>query len=338
MVSVIGVDLGGTNVRAAAIDASGNIAGQRIEQASRAQEGLEPIVDALASTIEEAIRSASTPPASVGIAIPGHIDDHRGVIVWAPNFGQYRGEVFECWREVPIRKLLSGRIRLPVVGGDGANLAALGEYRFGVGRDRAKCLVLLTVGTGIGGGVVLAPAAVQGRASGPLLLIGGNGGGAELGHTVVLAGGLDCNAGTYGTLEAYCQRDSIIRRAVYKVQRGRPSQALDLAGGDVAAITPRLLAQAADQGDEVASEVFREVGTYLGIGIGNFINVFAPDVVAIGGQIAKAGEPLIGPARLAARDVAIPSLFADATITAAERIDDAGLLGAAAIALEAGRS
>lgn len=331
---MIGVDLGGTNVRAAAIDESGRVVGERVERPSRAQEGLEPIVDALASAIESAIATSPEPPTRVGIAIPGHIDDSRGMVVWAPNFGHFRGDVFECWRDVPIRSVLAERIDLPLVIGNDANLAALGEYRFGLGRNRAKCLVLLTVGTGIGGGVVLAPEAVQGTARGPLLLIGGNGGGAELGHTVILAGGLDCKAGSYGALEAYCQRDSIIRRAVYKVQRGRPSIALDLAGGDASAITPRHLADAADRGDEVALEVFREIGTYLGIGIGNFVNVFAPDIVAIGGQIAKAGEHLIGPARLAARDVAIPSLFGHATIALAEQIDDAGLLGAAAIALE----
>lgn len=332
---VIGVDLGGTNVRAGAVDASGAFLGDQFVQSSRAQEGLEATLQAIAFVIDRAKLTAKGCPRAVGIAIPGHVDDRRGVVIWAPNFGEYRGEIFECWHEIPIREMLAERVGLPIVIGNDANLAALGEYRFGVGRNRARCLVLLTIGTGIGGGVVLGPEAVLGRASGPLLLIGGNGGGAELGHTVILAGGLDCNAGSYGALEAYCQRDSIVRRAVFKVQRGRASLAQELAGGDLAAITPRHLAQAADQGDEVALDVFREVGTYLGVGIGNFINTFAPDIVAIGGQIAKAGEHLLGPARLAARDVAIPSLFADATITLGERIEDAGILGAAALALEA---
>jgi glucokinase len=182
----------------------------------------------------------------------------------------------------------------------------------------------------------MAPAAVQGEARGPLILVGGNKGGAELGHTVISYQGPDCNAGEYGAIEGYCQRDAIVRRAQHRLRRGRESILLEIAGGDIAKITPKDLSEAADRGDEVALEVWDEVGTMLGVGIGNFINIFAPDIVAIGGQIAKAGDWLLKPAVRTARNVAVPSLFKDATIQIAEQIDDAGMLGGAALALQGG--
>ena len=104
--------------------------------------------------------------------------------------------------------------------------------------------------------------------------------------------------------------------------------------GDLSLVTPLVLADAASQGDGLALEVWEEVGSYLGVGLGNFINIFAPDVLAVGGQIAKVGEPLLRPATRAARNVAIPSLFQDTKIVQAEQLEDAGMLGAAALALE----
>jgi len=331
---VVGVDLGGTNVRACVFNSDGEEAGQRYEIPSHAQNGTEAILDAVAECIGKAIDQASAKPKAVGIAIPGHIDNVAGIVRWAPNLGKQVDGVFRYWENVDIRGPLTKRIGIPVQMGNDANLAALGEYRFGSGKDSATCLVLITVGTGIGGGVVMAPVSLFGEVGGPVVLLGGNQGGAELGHLTVLHGGLDCNAGSYGALEAYCQRDSIVKRALHKLRRGRKSSLPDLVGGDLAKISPKDISDAAHAGDEVALEVWEEVGTMLGVGIGSVINVFAPQIVAVGGQIAKVGEPLLGPARKTARNVAVPSLFKDATIVEAEKGDDAGMLGAAALATE----
>ncbi|MBV6459824.1 MAG: Glucokinase [Fimbriimonadaceae bacterium] len=291
-------------------------------------------MDAVAATVSQTIAQGGIRPSSFGLAIPGHVDDDHGVVRWAPNFGETIDGVFRYWLNVGVREPLERRLGLPVRIGNDANLAALGEYRFGSGNNSARCLVMITLGTGIGGGVVLSSHAVGGNARGPLLLLGGNKGGAELGHTVVLAGGLDCNAGTYGAIEAYCQRDGIVNRAIHRMKR-RPGSLLEqMVEGDLAKTTPRLISEAANQGDELSIEVWTEVGTYLGVGIGNFINIFAPDVVAIGGQVAKAGELILEPVRKAARNVAIMSLFQDCRIVQAQQIDEAGILGAAALALE----
>ena len=329
---VIGVDLGGTNVRAGAFYEDGSPAGQVFSQPSKAQEGTDAILLSLGDTICAAIEAAQIKPESIGIAIPGHIDDVRGVVRWAPNFGKLVDGVFQNWLDVPIREPLSRRTNIPMTLANDANAAALGEYRYGSGKNRATCLVMFTLGTGVGGGVVLASGSVHGVIHAPVVLLGGNKGGAELGHSMITHGGLDCTSGSYGALEAYCQRDAIVRRAVHRLQRGRTSSLRDLCKGDLSAITPLMLTEAAQGGDDVAIEVWTEVGTYLGVGIATMINIFAPEVVAVGGQIAKAGELILGPARKAAINVAIPSLFADTQILQAEQIDDAGMLGAAALA------
>ncbi len=331
---VIGVDVGGTNVRAAAYAKDGSTESQKFSQLSNAQDGVSSSVRSISDCIQQAIDSSPNTPHAVGIAMPGHIDGEKGVVRWAPNFGEDIEGVFRYWEDIPLAELLSETISLPIVIGNDANLAALAEYRYGTGRNSANCLVMLTIGTGIGGGVILSPKAVTGDARGPLMLVGGNQGGAELGHISLLHGGLDCNAGSYGALEAYCQRDSIIARALHRLKRGRVSIIDDMVDGDLSKITPRTLSVAADEGDELAIEIWTEIGTMLGVAIGSYINIFAPDIVAIGGQIAKAGEWLLEPAQKTARNVAIPSLFADAQIGMAEYIEEAGMLGGAALAFE----
>ena len=292
-------------------------------------------MEAVGKTVNEAIKAASEPPKAVGLAIPGHIDDAAGTVRWAPNFGETIDGVFVNWLNVPVRELLEPMVPLEIHMDNDANMAALGEYKFGSGRNKAKCLVMLTLGTGIGGGVILSPDAVLGDARGPLVMVGGNKGGAELGHVVISYQGVDCRSGEYGAIEGYCARDVIVQRAIHRMTRGRDSLMKQLVDGDLGKITPRTISQAAEQGDEVAIEIWEEVGTMLGVAIGNYINIFAPDIVAIGGNIARAGDLLLKPAIKTARNIAIKTLYQDARVLIAEQIDDAGMLGGAALALEA---
>ena len=335
---MIGVDLGGTNVRAQAIFEDGKPAGEYKKNSSHAQQGTEAIVDSVVNTIREAISVAEGEVVGIGLAVPGHIDDRTGLVRWAPNFGRDVDGVFISWKDVPLKRMLEDQLDFPVSMGNDANLAALGEYRYGIGRGSARCLVLLTIGTGIGGGVIMAPSSVMGEAFGPLMLIGSNAGGAELGHIIIQQGGLDATAGTYGALEAYCQRDAIVKRAQYKLQREhdlKNSVLWSLVEGNLARITPQIIASAAEHGDVIALDTYAEVGTYMGVGVGSFINVFAPDIVAIGGQIAKAGDCLMDPLRKSAKNTAIPTLFESCQIELAELLDDAGILGAAALSFQA---
>lgn len=329
---IIGVDLGGTNVRAQGFLADGTPCTSRVEIPSNAQDGTSAVLNSLVDCISQVRSESSNAVSDVGLAIPGHVDNKQGSVLWSPNFGDEIDGVFYSWRDVQVKQPLQDRLGLPVTIGNDANCAALGEYWYGAGKGNSKCLVLLTIGTGIGSGVVLGPEALHGGATKPMLFVGGNLGGAELGHTIVLAGGLDCNAGTYGALEGYCQRDSIISRATHRLLRGRDSILNDLTQKDYSKITPRLVAEACDTGDELAIEVYREVGMYLGTAIGSFINIFAPEHIVVAGQISKAGKWLIEPAIQAARNVAIPSLFSFVQIAPSSISDDIGILGAVALA------
>lgn len=322
--SVIGVDLGGTNVRAGIYDGSDAL-GSVCSSPSSARGGVDAVVESISDVVLQA--QGDSKPLGIGLAVPGHIDDEAGLVRWAPNFGQDIGGRFEIWRDVPLKSLLEKRLGTPVVMGNDANLAALGEYRFGSGLGTAKCLVMLTLGTGVGGGVVLSPAAVQGRANGPLILVGANGGGAELGHVCISREGQGSDAVAKGALEMYCNAAAIVALAQAKMKQRGIEPPPDL--------SPKTLSVAAHAGDTLALEVWTEVGTHLGTAVGSFINIFAPDIVAIGGQISKVGEPLLAAVREEAQRVAIPTLFADASIVGAERVNDAGILGAAALASEA---
>ena len=293
MTSVVGVDLGGTNVRAAVFSSRGERLSPVSSRPSHAELGANETLAAVAESVEECTKGRKA--GRIGLAIPGHADDVAGVVRWSPNFGVRKDGVLHYWKNVQVRKPLERMTGLPVTLANDANAAAIGEYRFGTGNGNASCLVMLTLGTGIGGGVVLSPKSVQGKASGPLVLVGGNMGGAELGHVMVQRGGLDSSAGIYGTLEAYCQRDAIIARAQHKLVRGRTSLLNDVAEADLGRLTPEHITRAANRGDEVAQEVWREIGGYLGAAVGSLINVFAPDVFAIGGQISGAGKWLFEP-------------------------------------------
>lgn len=332
---VIGVDLGGTNVRAQALFQDGSEAGPRVELPSYAQSGTAAIMDQVAAAISEASKGLTMAPEAVGMAIPGHVDDVAGLVKWSPNLGHMLDGVFHYWKDVPVRTLMAERSKLRLVMANDANCAALGEYMYGVGRGDAACLVMFTLGTGIGSGVVLGSGSVQGGTPHPLLLLGGNKGGVEFGHMVVHKDGPSTTAGTYGTVESYCQRDRIVERAVYRLMRGRDSLLTSMCGGDFSLVSPKMLDEAADQGDALALEVWSEIGTFLGVGVGNAINVFAPSVVAIGGQIAKAHAHFMGAVMREAQNTAIPSLMADCQILPAELIEDAGLLGAGALAFQA---
>jgi glucokinase len=344
--TVVGVDLGGTNVRAAVVAADGRLLCPPIQQASEGAAGVAGTTERIVRTVQDALRAAGvSAPGALGLAVPGVVDAATGVVRFAPNLGEARGDVFEPWRDVPLGATLERELGWPVVMGNDANLAALGEYRFGRGGDAAAGLVLLTLGTGVGGGVVLTREQVQGDVAwrGGALLVGAQGGGGELGHTVVLAGGPRCGCGAAGCLEALANRDAIVARARAKLAHRGGGAAGDggrlraLTRGDPTRITPRLVAEAAADGDEAALEVWDETGAYVGIAVAGFINVFNPEVVAVGGQIARAGEPLFRAIRRAARDQAIPALFEACRIVPAERIDDGGVMGAAALALELAR-
>jgi glucokinase len=318
---VIGIDLGGTNVRAAVIDKNEKICGQA-RHSSFAKSGIKPVIQSVTETVEEAIKGAGLridDIGAVGMAVPGHIDAKTGVIHWSPNFGEMVEGQFKIFLEVPFCEPLSRELGVPVFAGNDANVAALGEYQYGAGRG-VHDMVMFTLGTGIGGGVI----------SGGHLVTGSTGGAVELGHHVIVAGGRQCGCGTFGCIEAYCGTDAILERAMRAIETNKSSLLFDRIQGDKNNLTPKMIDEAALDGDSLALEVFEETGYYLGIGIANSVNLFNPALVVIGGGIRKA-TGLLEAAERSMRRHTIYSLAHTCQIVAALLGEDAGVMGAAAL-------
>lgn len=315
---VIGVDLGGTNVRAAIVDRQGRIVGEGRTD-SKAMEGLEhtivQIIQAIRMSLVDANLSVRD-AAGVGMGVPGTHKSEEGIVVWSPNF--------KDWNHVQLLAPIVSELGIPAYMGNDANVAALGEYAFGAGRG-AKIMVMFTLGTGIGSGLV-----IDGKS-----YLGVTETAPEMGHHIILAdGGPRCSCGRYGCVESLCRRDAIVDRAAQKAHMGRHTSLIQKSDHDLRYVTPAMIAEAASEGDPVSIETLNETGYYLGIAIANAINILNPDKVVIGGGIAQAGDLLFGPIR---RSVEVNALYAPlqvCQILPAELGDDAGVLGGAAMVLQ----
>jgi glucokinase len=319
---VVGVDLGGTNVRAAVIDHEEKIVGQA-RNGSEAKQGAARVVSAIAKTVREALEDAGRKPeeiGAVGMAVPGHIDTKIGLTRWSPNFGETIDGQFRMFIDVPIAQPVADELGLAIFAGNDANVAALGEFRYGAGRD-VNDMVMLTLGTGIGSGVIS-----DGR-----LVTGATGGAAEMGHQTIVANGRQCGCGNFGCLEAYCGTSGILERALRGVETNRETSLRGMIGSDKGALTPKMIDEAARGGDAVAQAVFEETGYYLGIGIANAVMIFNPAIVVLGGGIRKA-TGLLEAAERSMRTHAIHSLAHTCKIVEAVLGEDAGVMGAAELA------
>jgi glucokinase len=316
---VVGVDIGGTNCRAAVIEHSeGKIVARSLNIPSRAMDGENYTAQQVVEAVTQALENANLTLASVagiGVAVPGLVKPDEGKILWAPNF-------YGQWRGVYLAKPIQEALRVPVFLGNDANLATLGEFTYGIGRG-TEHLVMITLGTGVGGGVI-----IDGK-----LMTGATGGAGELGHTFVAAS--DTARGgnaSFGTIEGLAQRDAICERAARKLAHG-PKSLLLVAGYDRLKLTPRMISEAAEKGDAVAIETFEEIGYYVGLSVASFINIFNPDMVVIGGGVAQAGPILFDAIVRTARANAIGVLFDTCKIAMADLGDNAGIMGGAALAI-----
>ncbi len=307
----IGVDVGGTKIAGGVIDPEGHVL-ERIRvstPATTAESVEEGIVEAVLSL------RAGHEVSAVGVAAAGFVNEKRSTLRFAPNLPM---------AERPLSDLIAPRVGLPVVVENDANAAAWGEYRFGGGRG-ATDVVLLTVGTGLGGGIVL-----DGR-----LLRGAFGIAGEFGHVRMVPDGRLCGCGNRGCWEKYASGSALIQqaRALAVEQPEAAARMLALAGGVAQAITGRMVTSAAREGDPAARALLAEIGRWLGEGIADVADVLDPAAVVIGGGVSEAGDLLLGPAREAFE----ASLSAGAhrphlVIKAAELGNDAGLIGAGDLA------
>ncbi len=305
----IGVDLGGTNLRIAAVGPEGDLR-EKIALETEVKEGRERVIDDMCAAIADLRqRMGEAPLAGIGIGVPGVINLSTGMVVNSPNL--------PGWSDFPVRDEIERRLQTRVMLENDANAAALGEKYLGAGKN-VSGLCILTLGTGIGGGLVL-----DGR-----IWHGEDGMGAELGHMTIDPNGALCACGNLGCIEAYASASAIVRMANAAIRVGR-SAGLTAAAEEVGELTAEMVYIKARQGDRVACEIFEMVGRSLGVAIGNLINIFNLPLYVVGGGVARAWDAF-APELMA--EVEKRSVVYRARRPRIERsaLDtDAGLLGAA---------
>ncbi len=314
--NVIGVDMGGTKILSAVIDAEGNILGTA-KVSTKAGRGAIAVIDRIANCIQQAIDESGVDAESIqaiGIGAPGPLDPATGVVIFAPNLG---------WRDIPLKTELEARTGFPTFVDNDVNVGTLGEHAFGAGRG-IQNVVGIFVGTGIGGGIIL-----NGE-----LFHGASKTAGEIGHIIVKAGGPRCGCGTRGCLEAIASRTAMTRqfqRAILK--KGKKSVLSELTGGDLGAIRSGVLAKAVRLNDKLTLKVFRKVTKYLGIGIGSIVNFLNPEMIVLGGGVVEAlDDTFLDGIRAAAEKYALPNTLDGVQIVRAELGDNSAILGAAALA------
>jgi glucokinase len=305
----IGVDLGGTKMLVGVVDDGAEVAWKNREPSTGQTE--DALLDLLAREVSEAV-AACPGVAAVGLGIPATINQEKGLAVSAVNLPI---------DNLPIRDLASERTGLPVFLDNDANVAALAEHLYGAGRG-SDDMVLLTIGTGIGGGLIL----------GGEVYRGATGAGAELGHVVIEVDGPPCqgNCPGLGHVETLASGTALGREGRQAAERN-PDSALGRMVADGREVEGRAVTEAALAGDPVAIAVFELIGSRLGAALTSFANVFEPQVIVIGGGAMAAGDLLLDPARKVLREQALPPMNRT-PVVAAQLGPDAGMIGAAALA------
>ena len=307
----IGIDLGGTNIVAGLVEQDFRIVDKCSvkTRVPRSVESMAADMAQMAQTLLERNRLLWQDVASVGVGVPGTANPENGHVEDANNLG---------FDDVPFLTLLAEKIPVPVYFGNDANVAAWGEYL--TGGYREDSFVMVTVGTGIGGGIIL----------GGNLWPGINGAAAEFGHMTIDYDGIPCNCGRRGCFEAMASANALIAQAREQMRKHPGSLLWSLCGGNAAKVEAKTVFDGAAAGDETARALLDAYITYLAEGITNIINVFQPTVLCVGGGVSRAGEVLLLPLReKVARRVYSRNSKRNTRIELAKLDNDAGILGAA---------
>lgn len=309
---LVGVDMGGTNIRAGLVDRNGRLVADA-RRPARAMEGPAVTLGMIAEAIREAIVKGGAKISDVcgiGMGIPGRHNSRAGICLFSPNLAG--------WVNVKVVEPIAQEFGLATYMLNDVKTATLGEHRFGAGKGFDH-VVMITLGTGIGCGVI----------SDGGLRLGSGEGFSEAGHMCIDVNGPLCTCGSRGCWEALAGRDAIIRMATFAMQGGQETA---LSGYDE--VTPATITEAAQQGDALAQSVMQHLALYVGVGVSNLIQLYNPQVIIIGGGIAQAGEILFGPIRrvVNARAKMVPASTCE--IRPAALGDDAGIIGGATLVLQ----
>lgn len=317
---ILAIDLGGTKILAA-LFVDGHLAGEE-RMPSLAGESVEATIGQMSLAIErvlQAERLALEQLDAISIAAAGPIDSTRGVITQSPNL--------PGWHNVPLASIIRERYKAGIFLINDAKAAALGEHRFGAGKG-TRHMVMLTVGTGIGGGII-----IDGK-----LYFGALGGAGEVGHMVIDVHGPRCRCGNKGCLEMLASGTAMARKARWYIDRHERTTLVEVAGGRTGSITAETIGAAARAGDKLAVRIIEEAAVYLGVGMANLANIFNPEMIVVGGGVANLGEFLLEPARRVVQERAFELATRELRIAPALLGDRAGVFGAFTFAAERARA
>ncbi len=318
-VAVIGADLGGTNIRLALVDPEGGLSEPYRYPTPPGGEAA-AIVETLAQGIrvlQHQARAHGIRLAGCGLGVAGLVDGQAGLVYTAPNVAGFQN--------LPLKKLLEEKVDVPVTLENDANAAAFAEYWLGAGRG-VSSLICLTLGTGIGSGIIL-----EGK-----LLRGASGAAGEAGHMAVEAEGERCGCGARGCLEAYASATAILRDARASLARGEGTALRGPFGARPEALTAKDVSDAARAGDPVARGILERAGRYLGVGLASLVNLLNPDLITLAGGLAAAGDLLLQPALAELERRAFAVLLCRTRVELSALADTAGMLGAAGLVLADG--
>ncbi|MFA6243185.1 MAG: ROK family protein [Candidatus Hydrogenedentales bacterium] len=314
---VAGIDLGGNHVKTAIVARNGAMIAKE-SRPTNAELGLDHVIDTMVASVEHALELANADPddmIAVGVGAPGPMNWKTGVVFSPPNL--------PGWENVPLADLMQKRLKVPTYVDNDANVATWGEFWSGAGRE-VDSMCCLTLGTGVGGGIV-----VFGR-----LLRGPDGTAAEIGHMNVCRDGRACNCGAKGCLEAYASVTGMGRTAIEGIESGRKTMLTEMCKGDLSLIDGKMIYDALSKGDEFAAWVMRETAIWLGTGVGSLINLLNPEMVVLCGGMIAAGDILFDPIRETALAQAFDVPANTAKIVPAGLGADSGVIGAAGCALQ----
>jgi len=310
---LVGVDLGGTFIKAALVTLQGDIV-KKVEIPSEKEAGPEKVIANICKSIELASGENIDHVEAIGVGSPGALITQKGIVCNAVNIPGFIN--------IPLRDLIQERFGIPANLENDANAAAYAEYWKGAGR-RSLIMVAYTLGTGVGGGII-----INGK-----LIRGTNDCGGELGHITIVPDGEMCSCGNRGCVEAYASATFLVKHTSARLKKGCSSLLTTwLREGKI--LTARLIDEARRAGDEFAAEMLQEVGRYLGIGVANMVSALNPDVVVLGGGMMKAGEIILEPVRREVKKRVFLEHYEHLRIVPAALGNEAGVIGAAGLVLE----
>jgi len=311
------IDLGGTKLRSIVADGGGRILGKDLRP-SQSQDGLDVVLERMVESLDASVAAAEVEAArlrGLGIASAGAVDAVRGIVPGAPQL--------PGWDDVPLARILEERTGLPTRLENDATAAALGEHRFGGGRG-SRYMLYITMSTGVGGGII-----IDGEMYG-----GKSGAAGELGHVVLDMNGPPCGCGARGCLESLASGTAIAEKGEQLLDNGK-SPILARLRAENGPVTAEMMHRAAELGDNASREVFREAGHYFGVALASYVNIFDPEVIVVGGGVAKAGDLLLDQARVTMEDRAMAQPLKGVRLVRSELGDFGGTLGMVARMAEA---